>query len=84
MNQKSADFQSKYNPLLTSERIILDHFGGRKNRFLEFFKVVLEFFRKCLSIVLGLNRTTFDFVFSPTMYFLLPVTESFLWGSAKP
>ena len=32
---------------------------GQKSRFLDFFKVVLELFRKCLGIVFGLKMPTF-------------------------
>ena len=42
-----------------------DHFGGRKSHFLEYFKVVLELFRKRLGIVCDLKRPTFDGIFSP-------------------
>ena len=31
-------------------------FDGRKIRFLDFFKVVLELFKKCLRIVFGVKR----------------------------
>ena len=44
--------------------VIFDHFGGRKSRFLDFFKVVLELFRKCLGIVFDLKRPTFGGIFS--------------------
>ena len=43
---------------------IFDQFGGRKSRFLDFFKVVLELFRKCLGIVFDLKRPTFECIFS--------------------
>ena len=45
--------------ILAELRVIFDHFGGQKSRFLDFFKVVLELFRKCLGIVFGLKRPTF-------------------------
>ena len=35
-------------------RGLFDHLGGQKSRFLDFFKVVWELFRKCLGIILGL------------------------------
>ena len=41
-----------------------DHFGGQKNRFLDFLKVVLEMFRSCLGIIFGLKRRTFMCIFS--------------------
>ena len=40
------------------------HFGGQKSRFMDFFKVVLELFRKCLGIVFGLKMPTFWSIFS--------------------
>ena len=44
--------------------VIFGHFGGQKSRFLDFFKVVLELFRKCLGIVFGLKRPTFGGILS--------------------
>ena len=35
------------------------HFGGRKSRFLDFFKVVLDLFGKCLGFVFCRKRPTF-------------------------
>ena len=43
--------------------VIFDHFAGPKSHFLDFFKVVLELFGKCLGIVFDLKRPTFG-VFS--------------------
>ena len=57
--QKST-FVSKFDPLLTYSGVIFGHFRGRKSCILDFFKVVWELFRKCLGIVLGLKRPTFD------------------------
>ena len=42
-----------------------DHFGVQKSRFLDFLKVVLEMFRRCLGIVFGLKSLTFSCIFSP-------------------
>ena len=39
---------------------IFDHFQGRKNHFLDYFKVDLELFRSYLGIILGLKRPTFS------------------------
>ena len=39
-------------------------FGGRKSRFLDFFEVILELFRKCLGIVFDLERPSFGGIFS--------------------
>jgi len=38
--------------------------GGLKSRFLDFFKVLLELFRKFLGIVFDLKRPTFGCIFS--------------------
>ena len=43
--------------ILAVFRGILDHFWGQKSRFLDFFKVVWELFRKCLGIVFRLKPT---------------------------
>ena len=45
--------------------VIFDNFGGQKSRFVDFFKVFLESFRKFLSIVFGLKRPTFGCIFRP-------------------
>ena len=42
-------------------RGIFDHFGDRKNRFLEVFEVALELFEKCLDIVFGIKIPTFEY-----------------------
>ena len=39
-------------------------FWGPKSRFQNFFKVVLEMFRKCLSFVFGLKGPTFGCILS--------------------
>ena len=38
----------------------MDHFGGRKSRFLDFYEVVLELFRKCLGNVFSFKRPIFS------------------------
>ena len=43
---------------------VLAILGVKKNRFLDFVKVVLELFRKCLSTVFGFKRPTFGFILS--------------------
>ena len=45
---KNQVFQSKLEPLLTSERVVFGYFGDQKSRFLDFF--VLVFFMKFLGI----------------------------------
>ena len=40
-----------------------DHFGGKKTRFLGFFKVGLELFRSCLGIIFELKMHNFSFIF---------------------
>ena len=37
-----------------------DNFCGQKSRFLDFFKVVLKMFRKCLGIIFGFRRPIFS------------------------
>ena len=37
---------------------------GQKSRFLDFFKVVLELFKKCLCIVFVLKRPTFGCIYT--------------------
>ena len=64
MNPKIENFSQKFEPLLTFGRFIVGHFGGRKSHFLDFFKVVLELFGKCLGIVFDLKRPTFGCIFS--------------------
>ena len=44
--------------------VLYGHFGGEKNRFLDFFKVILELFRNCLGTVFGLKRSTLGGIFS--------------------
>ena len=40
--------------------MIFDNSGGQKTRFLDFFKVFFELFRKCFSIVLALKSSFLD------------------------
>ena len=62
------------------ERVILDDFQSQKSNFLDFFKVVLDLFRKCLGIVFGHKGPTFGCI----VHSLSPITASLLWGPAKP
>ena len=52
----------RFDPVLTHIWpfwwVIFGNFGGRKSRFLDFFKVVWELIRKCLDIIFGLKRPT--------------------------
>ena len=57
-NIKTGIFQVKGGHRLSG------HFGGQKSRFLDFFKVVLESFRKFLSIFFGIKIPTFGCNFS--------------------
>ena len=61
---KNQDFRSKFCPLWQFWGVIFDNFGGRKSRYLDFFKVVLELFRKCLGIVFGFVGPTFGCIFT--------------------
>jgi len=54
-----------------------DHFGGRKSRFLDFLKVVLEMFRSCLGIIFGLKRLTFGCIFSSKGRYLTSQIKNF-------
>ena len=65
------------------ERLFFAHFGGRKSHILDFSKVVLDLFRKCLGIVFGIKRTTFDCIFNTKLYPLLPIADPLLWGPAN-
>ena len=50
--------------------MIFDNFGGQKSRFLDFFKVVLNLFGKCLGFIFGLKKPISECIFSsigPTM-----------------
>ena len=49
---KSDHFGPNWHPCF-------DHFGGKKNNFLDFLKVVLGLFRRCLGIVFGLKMPLF-------------------------
>ena len=58
------NFRSKICSYWPFWGVIFDNFGGQKSRFLHFFILVLESFRKFLSIVFGLKRSTFECIFS--------------------
>ena len=49
--------------LFTRLTLGFGHFGGRTGRFLDFFKVFLELFRKCLGIIFDFETPTFGFSF---------------------
>ena len=55
----NRDFRSKICSFWPIWGVIFGHFGGQKSRFLDFFKVVLDLFRKCLGIVFGFLGPTF-------------------------
>ena len=55
---ENRNFESKIWSFWPIWGVIFDYFGGQKSRFLDFFKVVLELFKKCLGIVFDLKRTT--------------------------
>ena len=46
-------------PLLAKLTPVFWPFWVQKSRFLDFFKVVLDLFRKCLGIIFGLKGPTF-------------------------
>ena len=56
-------FDQKFAHFGRFEGVIFDHFRGRKSHFLDFFKVVLELFRKYKGIVFGPKRPTFGCIF---------------------
>ena len=51
MTQKIKIFSQKFAHFAGFKGVIFLDFGGRKSRFLDFYKVSLELFRKCLGIV---------------------------------
>ena len=63
-NLENWDFGSKFCSFWPIWGVVFDHFGGQKSRFLDFFKVVLELFKKCLGIVFVLKRPTFGFIYT--------------------
>ena len=46
---RNWDYQSKFDPLLTSERVIFGNFWGKQSRFVDFFRVVPEVFGHCFE-----------------------------------
>ena len=58
-------------------------FWRSKSRFLDFFKVVLELFRKRLGIVFDLKRPTFGCIFSHILNSFLPIPAALIWGPVK-
>ena len=73
----NPDFQSKFDPLLTFERVVFSHFGDRKSCIFDFFKVVWKLFLNCLGILFGLERPTFDCIFSSKGLYLTLKIEIF-------
>ena len=61
---QTRDFRSKLCSFWRFSRVVFDHFWGQKSRFLDFLKVLLELFMKCLGIIFGLKRPTFGCIFS--------------------
>ena len=49
-----------------------DNFQSQKSRFLNFFKLFLEAFRSCLSIVFGLKSANFGCIFGSKRWLLTP------------
>ena len=74
---------TKLETLLTFERVVLGPFGGRKSRIVDFYKVVLELFRKGVGIVFSIEKPTFVCIFSTSLYSLLPIADFLLWGPAE-
>ena len=52
-------------------------FQGQKTRFLEFFKVALDLFRNCLSIVFGFKRPSFCVFSAPKGVDIIPTQNRF-------
>ena len=61
---RRAKMDPKINTFGQVDIRVLALFGGRKSRFLDFLKVVFEFFRKYLGIVFELKRPTFGCIFN--------------------
>ena len=59
-----SEMDAKINFFAKFTSAFIDLFGGQKSRFLDFFIVMLELLKKCLSIVLGLIWPTFCCIFS--------------------
>ena len=74
---ENRNFESKIWSFWPIWGVIFDHFGGQKSRFLDFFKVVLKLFRKCLGIVFGIKRRTFACSFSSKGVFKWPRKSRF-------
>ena len=61
---ENQDFRSNICSFWRFLCVFFDNFGGRKSRFLDFFKVLLEFFREGLGIILRLKTPTIGCIFS--------------------
>ena len=51
-------------PVFDFDRVIFDNYGAQKSLFLDFFKVVLDLFKKCLGFVFGLKGPTLGCILS--------------------
>ena len=61
---ENRNIESKFGLFWRFLVVIFGNFWGGKSRFLDFFKVVLELFMKCLGIIFELKRPTFWGIFS--------------------
>ena len=77
MTPKIRNFRQKLARFGSFTGAFLTFLGSQKNRFRDFFKVVLKFFKMCLDIIFAPNRHTFGF-FSPTLNSLLPIPPALL------
>ena len=64
MTPKIEIFGQKFAHFDGSEGSFLTILGGQESRFLDFFKVVLELFKKCLGIVFDDKMSIFGCIFS--------------------
>ena len=61
---ENKNVRSKFCSILRFFAIIFEHFGAQDSRFLNFFKVVFELFKKCYGIVIDHKMPTFGCFFS--------------------
>ena len=64
MTPKIKIFGQKFAHFGTFEGPFLTILGAKKSLFLDFFKVLLQLFKKFLGIVFGLKRPTFGCILS--------------------
>ena len=76
---KNRNFWSKICSFWRFWGVRFDLFGSLKRGFLDFFKVVLELFSKCLGILLRLKRTILRFF---ALRLILKL-HTYLWGPAE-